>query len=97
MMTGMLLSEGFRPFAPHWTARQAYVALGSLLTCAAVLGVDACPIEGFVPAEFDKLLELPQQGLAAVVCCALGYRAAGDKYASAAKVRFPKSELVKNI
>jgi nitroreductase len=97
MMTGMLLSDGFKPLAPHWTARQAYIALGNLLTSAALLGIDACPMEGFVPAEFDEVLELPPQGLASVVCCALGYRHADDKHAAAPKVRFPKSELVKML
>jgi nitroreductase len=94
MMTGMLLSDGFKPLVPHWTARQAYIALGNLLTSAALLGVDACPMEGFVPAEFDQVLGLPAQGLAAVVCCALGYRHADDKYALAPKVRLPKSDLL---
>jgi nitroreductase len=94
MMTGMLLSDGFKPLVPHWTARQAYIALGNLLTSAALLGVDACPMEGFVPAEFDQVLGLPSQGLAAVVCCALGYRHADDKYALAPKVRLPKSDLL---
>jgi len=97
MMTGTLLSEGFKPLAPHWSTRQAYIALGSLLTCAAVLGVDACPMEGFVPAEFDAVLGLAGQGLASVVACALGYRSPGDKYASAPKVRFPRSQLVRTI
>lgn len=97
MMTGMLLAEGFRPFAPHWTARQAYIALGNLLTSAALLGIDACPMEGFVPAEYDKILDLPAQGLTAVVACPLGYRAADDKYAGLAKVRAPKAELFQVI
>ncbi|MCX6924230.1 MAG: NAD(P)H-dependent oxidoreductase [Verrucomicrobia bacterium] len=97
MMTGMLLSDGFKPLVPHWTARQAYIALGNLLTGAALLGIDACPMEGFVPAEFDKVLALPAQGLAAVVCCALGYRQADDKYAVDPKFRFPRSELVKKL
>jgi nitroreductase len=97
MMTGMLLTDGFKPLVPHWTARQACIALGNLLTSSALLGIDACPMEGFVPAEFDKVLALPAQGLASVVCCALGYRHADDKYAVAPKVRFPKSELVKKL
>jgi nitroreductase len=97
MMTGMLLSDAFKPQVPHWTARQAYVALGNLMTSAALLGIDTCPMEGFVPAEFDKILDLPAQGLAAVVCCALGYRHADDKYAVMPKVRFPQNDLVKTI
>ena len=97
MMTGMLLADSFKPKVPHWAALQAYIALGNLLTSAAVLGVDACPIEGFVPAEYDKLLGLPEQGFGSVVCCALGYRAATDKYATAKKVRAAKADLVKVI
>jgi nitroreductase len=97
MMAGMLLSEGFQPVAPHWTARQAYIALANLMTGAALLGVDTCPIEGFVPAEFDRILDLPAQGLASVACCAVGYRSPTDKYASVPKVRFDRSHLFKTI
>lgn len=95
MMTGMLLSESFKPQLPHWAALQAYIALGNLMTSAAVLGVDACPIEGFVPAEFDRILGLPARGLAAVVCCALGYRSAADPHATLPKVRLDSRELVR--
>jgi nitroreductase len=97
MMTGNLLDSTASVRIPQWAARQAYVALGNLLTCAALLGVDACPIEGFVPAQFDQLLGLTPQGYAAVVCCALGYRSSDDKYAAARKVRLPVAELVNAI
>ena len=97
MMTGSILSEKFQANVGHWAAAQAYIALGNLLTSAALLGVDACPMEGFVPAEYDRILDLPGQGFASVVCCALGYRAGTDKYATLKKVRPAKSELVKTI
>jgi nitroreductase len=97
MMTGMLLADHFKPRVSHWAALQAYIALGNLMTSAALLGVDACPIEGFVPAEYDKVLGLPAQGYAAVVCCALGYRSAGCKYATAKKVRAAKADLIKTV
>lgn len=97
MMTGMLLDPSFAPQAVHWTAKQAYLALGNLMTAAAMLGVDTCPIEGFVPAEFDRLLALPEQGYTSVVCCALGYRSADDKYAALPKVRRPKDELIRHV
>jgi nitroreductase len=97
MMTGMLLNPDFKSLVPHWTARQAYIALGGLMTSAALLGVDACPIEGFVPAEFDRILGLPARGLAAAVCCALGYRHPSDKYATLPKVRFPADTLIQSI
>ena len=71
--------------------------MSSLLASAcALLRVDTCPMEGFVPAEFDKILGLTERGLTATVCCAAGYRAETDKYASAAKVRFPVEKLVEH-
>lgn len=97
MMSGSLLNDQFQAKARHWSAAQAYIALGNLLTSAALLGVDACPMEGFVPAEYDKVLDLSAQGYASVVCCALGYRASTDKYAALKKVRPAKAELVKTI
>jgi nitroreductase len=97
MVRGFLLGDGFKPMVPHWTARQAYIALGNLLTGAALLGIDACPMEGFDPAAFTQALGIGDQGYAPVVGCALGYRAADDKYAALAKVRFKKSKLVQHV
>jgi len=97
MMYGSLLSPGAETRIPHWAALQAYIALGNLMTSAALLGVDTCAIEGFAPAEYDAILGLKEQGYASVVCCALGYRHSEDKHASAAKVRFPSSDLIKTI
>ena len=98
---GMMLGDivnGPRGKAAHeWATRQAYIALGNLMTAAAVLGVDACPMEGLVPAEYDQVLNLPGTGYATVVACALGYRAAGDKYAGLAKVRYPAADLVRVV
>ncbi len=54
-------------------------------------------MEGLVPAEYDKILGLKDSGYATVVACALGYRAAGDKYASLAKVRFETKDLVQYV
>ena len=78
----------------QWSKLQTYIALGQLMTTASVLGIDACPMEGFLPAEYDRILGLPEKGLTASVVCALGYRAEADKYATAPKVRFPKKELL---
>jgi len=83
--------------AHEWATRQAYIALGNLMTCAAVLGVDACPMEGLVPSEYDRILKLENSGYATVVACALGYRASSDKYASLAKVRYDAGELMRQI
>ena len=97
MMNGSILNENFQKRAAAWAAAQAYIALGNLLTSVAVLGLDACPMEGFVKEEYDKILGLPAQGLSTVVCCAVGYRASTDKYATLKKVRPTKAELVKTV
>lgn len=97
MMMGDLVHGPRNQIAHEWATRQAYIALGNLMTSAAIVGVDACPMEGFMPAEYDRALGLENSGYASVVCCALGYRSAGDKYASLAKVRFDKADLMRVI
>ena len=97
MMVGDLVNGPRSKIAYEWATRQAYIALGNLLSSAAVLGVDACPMEGFVPAEYDRVLGLENSGYAVVVCCALGYRSAHDKYAGLAKVRYDKADLVRVV
>jgi nitroreductase len=81
----------------EWAARQAFIALGQFMLACAMLHVDACPMEGFIPAEFDKILSLTAKGLTATVCCAAGYRAESDKYAGTPKVRFATEELVEHL
>ena len=83
--------------AHEWAARQSYIALGNIMTCAAVLGVDACPMEGLNPVEYDNILGLNGSGYKTVVACAFGYRAASDKYASLAKVRYAPTDLIRVV
>jgi nitroreductase len=83
--------------ALEWATRQAYIALGNFMTAAALLGIDTCPMEGFVPAKYDELLGLPAQGFHAVVACAAGYRSPDCKYAAMPKVRFPAEELIVRV
>lgn len=77
-----------------WSARQAYIALGFLLESAALMKIDACPMEGFDPAKFDEILGLAGSGYAATVICAVGYRAESDEMGKWAKVRYPLEEVV---
>lgn len=76
-----------------WMEKQVYLALGNLLTSCAVLGIDATPMEGFIPAKYDEILDLPGKGLSATVICAVGIRSDKDTYAQAKKVRFPDEDL----
>lgn len=80
-----------------WMKDQVYLALGSLLTVCAIEAIDACPMEGFVPAEFDRILGLEAMGLKSVVLCPVGYRKESDKYASLRKVRYPVEKVVTYI
>ncbi|MFD0963860.1 NAD(P)H-dependent oxidoreductase [Pseudofulvibacter geojedonensis] len=77
-----------------WATKQAYIALGNLLTVCAVEKIDACPMEGFVPAEYDKVLNLTEKGLTSVLVLPIGYRAKDDMFANFAKVRKNISESV---
>lgn len=81
--------------AVSWSQRQTYLALGFLLETAAVLGIDACPMEGFEPEKVDEILGL--KDYTASVLCTLGYRDKGDWLAALEKVRFPKEKLIKRI
>jgi nitroreductase len=94
MLVGSLISGMNAEARLTWSAKQAYIALGNLLTSAALLGIDACPMEGFAPAHYDEILSLGKHNLTATVVCTLGYRAETDRYAAAKKVRFPKEEVL---
>lgn len=61
-----------------WACKQVYIALGNMMTSAAMLGVDSCPIEGFHKESIDNILaadfgvNLNHYGIACM--CAFGYR-----------------------
>ena len=93
---GMILSTvGALPAEQQqiWSAKQAYIALGTALAAAAEQKVDACPMEGFDAAQFDEILGLTEKGLKSVVIMPIGFRAADDATAQYIKVRKPENEL----
>lgn len=92
MVVGFMESPGFS--AEEWAARQVYIALGQFMATAAMLGVDTCPMEGFVPAQYDEILGLPALGYKTCVLVTAGYRAEDDKYAAQPKVRFEKRDVI---
>ena len=95
----MMLGSLKRPVEEvnDWATHQVYIALGFFLSAAAMLGIDACPMEGFEPAKYDEILELPRLGYGARVLATAGYRAAGDPYVKLAKVRFKTEDVVVHI
>lgn len=83
-------------YVETWNSRQAYIALGFLLETAALLKIDATPMEGFDAAQYNEILGLDDYS--AVVLCAVGYRnAEADWLANLPKVRFTKEELIQKI
>lgn len=80
----------------NWAGKQAYIALGFGLVASAVLGIDSCPMEGFSPEDFDKILSLEKLGLKSKVVLAVGYRSDKDKYQEYPKVRFTKEDIFIN-
>lgn len=83
-------------YVETWNSRQAYIALGFLLETAALLGIDATPMEGFDAARFNEILGLTDYS--AVVVAAVGYRdAESDWLANLPKVRYRKEELIETI
>lgn len=81
----------------EWAHQQAYIALGNLLTCAAAMKIDSCPMTGFDQAGYDQVLTLEQHGLTTTAICPIGYRHQDDAQALVPKVRFDYEEFVMTI
>jgi nitroreductase len=81
----------------QFSAYQVYIALGNLLTSATLLGLDSTPIGGFEPAAYDRILGLDATPYRSVVLATLGYHAADDANANAAKVRFPIEQVIQHV
>ncbi len=70
-----------------WATKQAYLAMGNLLTICAIEEIDACPMEGFMPDKYDEMLGLSERNLKSVLVMPIGYRAEDDVFADFKKVR----------
>ena len=57
-----------------WTAKQSYIALGNMMTAAAIKGIDSCPIEGFEKENLEKILELDTSKFQVACVLPFGYR-----------------------
>lgn len=76
-----------------WTAKQTYIALGTLLSAASELKIDATPMEGFNAAQFNEILGFDKLGLNASVIATVGYRHDEDDAQHYKKVRKSHEEL----
>lgn len=96
MMSGFVsaMSDGDKK---QWAKQQVYIALGQLLTSASLLGIDACPMEGIVPEKYDEVLGLTNTEYFTTLACPIGYRSDQDKYATLAKVRYGKHDIIEYL
>jgi len=58
----------------EWTSKQTYIALANMMTGAAYIGIDSCPIEGFDKQEVEKILNLDITQWQVSVIVPFGYR-----------------------
>lgn len=77
-----------------WLERQVYIALGFAIGFAASMGIDSCPLEGLEPDFYDSILGLDSSPYRSLCVLALGYRDASDDYATRAKVRFERDDVI---
>lgn len=89
-----MMSGSIGMMTEDWAAKQAYIALGQFMLAAAILGIDTCPMEGFIPAKYDEILGLEPRGLTTAVLCPAGYRSSGDAFAGLSKVRWPAADVI---
>ena len=97
LMIGDIVTGARSRDAVGWAKLQSYIALGNFMTAAALVGIDTCPMEGFIPTSYDEALDLDQKGLTTAVLCPAGYRLDDDKYATLPKVRYAKEDVVERI
>ncbi len=97
VMRGFLSGQPFGVSLQEWATRQCYIALGQLMTSAALLGVDACPMEGMDPKQYDDILGLTGSDYGTVVACALGYRHPDDRSAARPKHRKTADQVVVEV
>jgi nitroreductase len=57
-----------------WTARQTYIAAANMMTAAAYIGIDSCPIEGFEKENVEKVLQLDTTQYQVALLLPFGYR-----------------------
>lgn len=81
----------------QWTDKQVYIALGVLLTGVAMLGIDACPMEGFDSAVLNQEFNLREKGYTSSVIVALGRHSGADFNKKLPKSRLPREFVITEI
>jgi len=76
-----------------WTARQCYIAAANMMTGAASIGIDSCPMEGFEKEKIEAVLELDTTQWQVALVLPFGHRA----NAQSEQLRLPREEVVEYL
>ena len=76
-----------------WSAKQCYIAAANMMSAAAFIGIDSCPIEGFDKDEVQKYLKVDGKNIEVVLILAFGYRVKNPSK----KQRLSLEEIVERI
>ncbi len=57
-----------------WSARQTYIAAANMMSAAASVDIDSCPIEGFEKSKVDEILKLDTNEFQTSLILPFGYR-----------------------
>lgn len=76
-----------------WTAKQTYIAASNMMTGAAYIGIDSCPIEGFEKEKVEEILELDTSKFQVAMILPFGYRLNPQPK----QIRLPFDEVVEFI
>lgn len=88
------LAEKTKEEMSQWCSKQNYIALGNVLTVAAMLKIDTCPMEGLDPKKYDEILNLNSTNWKADFALCIGYRHVEDKHQKYKKCRRELSSVV---
>ena len=80
-----------------WFAKQAYISMGTVISAAAEMKIDTCPMEGFDPTQYAEILKLNDKNIMPVCVLAIGYRSDEDVFSKMEKVRKKRNDFVLEI
>ncbi len=95
MIDGTIAGKNDEQLA-SWVRAQVYIPLGAMIEAAALLGVDAGPMEGFDHDKFDEILGLTEKNLSSEYAIGFGYRL-NDDAAQRPKTRQTMEEVVTRL
>ncbi|MCX6051730.1 MAG: NAD(P)H-dependent oxidoreductase [Campylobacterales bacterium] len=76
-----------------WTSKQTYIAAANMMSAAAMIGIDSCPIEGFEKEKVEEVLDLDIKKYQLSMLLPFGYRLNEQS----TQLRLPFEEVIEFI